>query len=164
MIIKYEFIGLRGKKPHKKSVFRRFLLTITNGQIDYAMTKSSLVVSYDMMNIKSKKISNEALKKIVEDIDMYILTLIDAETEQYGRDINDDTIVMGISVCGDHSDDLENSVQVGFSGSRKISDTSHTAIRIKKVVEMLAECLAIDGIELSYDRLKIDGEIIELDN
>ena len=161
MGIRYQFIGRKNPILFEACNYKSFLVTITNGRIDYAMSYSVYNHDRDMENIQTKILSNESLKKIEEDIDTYILTLFDTETEKYEIDNNDDSFCMIISLYNDITNDLENGANIGFLGSRKISNTSQTAIRIKKAVEMLGDCLAIDDIELSYNRLKIDNRVID---
>lgn len=126
---------------------------------------NSLYTTLDSITtLNTKELSQDVIDKIENEYFSYQLMVMAKEDEEAKEHQFDNKIVkMSVSFFEDYSEEEMKDNTLNYDGAKKEMDNSKTVSIIKDIVEWLGDCLVVDGIELSYNRLKIDNRFIECD-
>lgn len=161
MVIRYEY-HLMNIKLDGNDRYKAFLILISDGSIKYTMIHSLHNIGDSVTTLNVKKLSEKVLNKIEDEFQLYELAVIAKEDEEDNEQQFDNKVVkMSVSFFEDEEDNETSDNTLNYDGTQKAMENSKVAIIIKDFVEWLGECLSIDDIELSYNRLKIDNRVID---
>lgn len=161
MIIRYEY-HLMGKEPGNMCNYKHFLILIFDGKIKYKMCNSLYTTFDSITTLNTKELSQNVIDKIENEYFSYQLMVMAKEDEEDNEYHLDNKVVkMSVSFFEDGSENELDDNTLNYDGAKSVMGNSKTVSVIKDIVEWLGECLAIDGIELSYNRLKIDKRVID---